>query len=428
MWTGRHVAAARLVVRADGSQLIIASAYGPWVAQRRGELGEDISQRCSLFLEVPIVIGGDLNVTIAPEDRPNDRGGCDPGSAPFRDIINRCSLQEMGPADQRFTWRGPTSQSRLDRFLCSIELLERFPLGLVTALPRPLSDHCPLLWNSNVETVKPPYFKLDRSWLHHEVIKNNIKEWWDNQPALGAASERLTKKLTGLRLYLISRQRQIREELTRARDAALARVHNLDGIEDNRPLTFDEFHERKVCREEVAAADLRVEMDWRQRSRQLWLAAWDANTRYFHQVANGRRRANCIERLRMGDRVITGQKDVGQALADHFRCFFRRGPPNSWRWTGAGASRLSPDEQGSISGPFLVDEVQAAISGLNAEGAPGPDGIPVFFYKDCWDRVASDVMALTDEFHAGSARMDQINRAYIALLPKVQGAEQVGDF
>ena len=124
----------------------------------------------------------------------------------------------------------------------------------------------------------------------------------------------------------------------------------------------------------------------------------------------------------MGDRVITGQAAVGQALADHFRGFFKRGPPNSWRWTGAKASCLSSDEQGLITGPFLVDEVQAAINGLNAEGAPGPDGIPVFVYKECWDRVAPDVMSLMDEFHAGSARMDSINRAYIAMLPKVQGA------
>ena len=130
----------------------------------------------------------------------------------------------------------------------------------------------------------------------------------------------------------------------------------------------------------------------------------------------------------MGDRVITSQAAVEQALADHFRGFFRRGPPNSWRWTGARASCLSLDEQGSIAGPFLVDEVRVAINGLNTEGAPGPDGMPVFFYKDCWDRVASDVMALMDEFHVGSARMDNRNRAYIALLPKVQGAEQVRDF
>ena len=137
-------------------------------------------------------------------------------------------------------------------------------------------------------------------------------------------------------------------------------------------------------------------MDWRQWSIQVWLVAGDTNTRYFHQVANGQRRANRIERLRMGDRVITGQTAVGQALADHFRSFFRWGPPNSWRWTGVEASRLSLDEQGSILGPFLVVEVRVAISGLNAKGTPGPDGIPVFFYKDCWDRVASDVMALME--------------------------------
>ena len=79
-------------------------------------------------------------------------------------------------------------------------------------------------------------------------------------------------------------------------------------------------------------------------------------------------------------------------------------------------------------GPFLEDEVRAAICGLNAEGAPGPDRIPVFFYKDYWARVGPDVMALMDEFYASTCRMDRINRAYITLLPKISGAEQVGDF
>ena len=53
----------------------VASNYGPCVAQRPGELGEDTSQLCSLFVGVPILIRGDLNVTIAPKDRPNGMGG-----------------------------------------------------------------------------------------------------------------------------------------------------------------------------------------------------------------------------------------------------------------------------------------------------------------------------------------------------------------
>ena len=178
----------------------------------------------------------------------------------------------------------------------------------------------------------------------------------------------------------------------------------------------------------MVEVDLRVEMDWRHRSRQLWLAARDANTKFFHQAVNGRRRYNRIGRLWLGDSVITGQAAVGQALADHFRSFFWRGPPNSWRWTSAKASTLSLAQQQQLTGPFLEDEVRAAICGLNAQGAPGPDGILVFFYKDCWARVGPDVMELMEEFHAGTSWMDRINRAFIKLLPKTPGAERVGDF
>ena len=69
-----------------------------------------------------------------------------------------------------------------------------------------------------------------------------------------------------------------------------------------------------------------------------------------------------------------------------------------------GASTLSPAQQQQLTGPFLADEVREAVYGLNAEGAPGPYGIPVFFYKDCWARVGPDVMALMEESDAALAQ------------------------
>ena len=68
-WQGRHIAAARLASRADGSQLVDASAYGPTAIQKREELREDISQLCTIFAGIPLIIGGDFNVTLAPEDQ-----------------------------------------------------------------------------------------------------------------------------------------------------------------------------------------------------------------------------------------------------------------------------------------------------------------------------------------------------------------------
>ena len=168
--------------------------------------------------------------------------------------------------------------------------------------------------------------------------------------------------------------------------------------------------------------DLRIEMDWCQRSRQLWLAARDVNTRFFHQLATRRRRMNRISCLKIGDHVFSKQSSIEQALADHFRLFYRQSPRAWWRWLASGATGLTSTQQQDLITPFLEEEVKVAIR------APGPDNIPIFFDIECWDAVGPVVMATIEDFRAGRCNMSQINRAYIVLIPKVQGAEQIGDF
>ena len=109
-WQGRHIAEAKLVAHADGSHLVLASAYGPTAVQRREELCEDLRHLCTIFSGSPLIISGDFNVTLSPEDCPNGLSGCDPGSAQLRILLARFGLREMGPADWHFMWRGPTSQ------------------------------------------------------------------------------------------------------------------------------------------------------------------------------------------------------------------------------------------------------------------------------------------------------------------------------
>ena len=123
---------------------------------------------------------------------------------------------------------------------------------------------------------------------------------------------------------------------------------------------------------------------------------------------------------------MSGHSTIGQAIADHFREFYRHGPANQRRWRATGASVLVPVQQQDLIASFLEDEVKAAIRGLNLEGAPGPDGIPVFFYLECWDVVGAEVMAMIEDFRVGRCNMDRLNKASIILLPKIEGAEQTG--
>ena len=388
-WRGRHVAAAHLKSQRDGTPFVVASVYGPTHPGRREELWEELRQLQGAFPETPMLIGGDFNVTLRANDRPIGGGGRDPGSAQFRELIDSLSLAEMGPLDRRYTWSGQASQSRLDRFLCSVEMLAAYPLAEVSALPRPLSDHTPITWSAKAGDARPTYFKMDRSWLRDEKLKADISEWWRSRSTFGLTADQLVTKLKDLRHHLFDMRRQIRATRTQARDAALMRVRLLDEAEDLRPLSADENRERKMSQRKVAEVDYRIEMDWRQRSRLLWLAAGDANTRFFHQSLNGRRRQNCIRRLQIGGRILSGHSTIGQAIADHFREFYRRGPANQWRWRATGASILLPAQQQDLIASFSDDEVKAAIRGLNSEGAPGPDGIPVFFYLECWDIVGA---------------------------------------
>ena len=65
---------------------------------------------------------------------------------------------------------------------------------------------------------------------------------------------------------------------------------------------------------------------------------------------------------------------------------------------------------------------------MNGEGAPGPDGIPIFFYKECWDVLGPEVMRVMGDFHAGRCQMERLNKVFLVLIPKNPGAEQIGDF
>ena len=56
--------------------------------------------------------------------------------------------------------------------------------------------------------------------------------------------------------------------------------------------------------------------------------------------------------------------------------------------------------------------------------APGPDGFNGLFMKRCWSIISSDFIQLVNEFHAGTALLENLNEAFITLIPKKQTLNQ----
>ncbi|KAK1304803.1 hypothetical protein QJS10_CPB11g00864 [Acorus calamus] len=71
------------------------------------------------------------------------------------------------------------------------------------------------------------------------------------------------------------------------------------------------------------------EMEWRQRSKALWLKSRDNNTRFFHKAASQRRRLNHIGCIQIEGERWTERADIVTHLVNHFSKSFSK--DRRWR-------------------------------------------------------------------------------------------------
>lgn len=81
----------------------------------------------------------------------------------FSDWMNSHSLVDLQMSGATFMWsnhKDRHSISRLDRFLVLDDWVERYLKVCQFALPKPCSDHCPILLDSKCESLVQDLFDL----------------------------------------------------------------------------------------------------------------------------------------------------------------------------------------------------------------------------------------------------------------------------
>jgi hypothetical protein len=84
---------------------------------------------------------------------------------------------------RKYTWTNnlanPTYE-KLDRVLITIKWEEKFPLTMVRALTREVSDHTPLLLNSGESSLMAtqPMFKFELGWLLRDSFMDMVRDIW----------------------------------------------------------------------------------------------------------------------------------------------------------------------------------------------------------------------------------------------------------
>ena len=163
------------------------------------------------------------------------------------------------------------------------------------------------------------------------------------------------------------------------------------------------------------------ELKWALRDKVRRVVQGDANTQFFHLIANGKHRKKRIFQLEQDEGTIVGQDNLKLYITEYYKQLF--GPPED-SCVSLNESRiedvpqLTANDNDILVAPFSEKEVFDAIMQMKNNKAPGPDGFPAEFYKKCWHIIKGDLLPMFHYLFSGQLQLFHLNFGTITLLPK----------
>ena len=106
-------------------------------------------------------------------------------------------------------------------------------------------------------------------------------------------------------------------------------INYLDVKEETSSLASVEIQQRRDAKEDWAKIILMEEISWRQKLRSLWLTTGDPNTKFFHRVANMRRKFNYMSFMVVDEVQCDALPDMKSAIYNCDKSLFSESEP--WR-------------------------------------------------------------------------------------------------
>ncbi|XP_076927601.1 uncharacterized protein LOC143591213 [Bidens hawaiensis] len=207
----------------------------------------------------------------------------------FNSFILAAGLSEYNMGGRRFTWMSDDGchLSKIDRFLVCGNFLDKWPTRSVTALPRELSDHCPLVFSTNMRRFGPVPFKFFNSWLSCGDLEEVVVKSWSRGCLSSSKELNLMWKLKQLKIDI----KAWRSRCYAVEEVELKLLANIISvIESKAEIVVISDVERAIradSKKKIWEINLKKNLDLRQKAKVRWGAEGDENSKFFHGIVNG---------------------------------------------------------------------------------------------------------------------------------------------
>lgn len=249
-------------------------------------------------VDVPWVVLGDFNEVLSESEKYGGRGVCFNRAARFNEMLNNCSLTDLGFYGPRFTWTnmrqtGGFIHERLDRAVANPSWRLKFPNAEVRHLPRVHSDHCPILLDFNPK--RPGFFdkpfRFETMWLSHPDFDKVVMEAWDE------GGQILQESIKAFHQKAFQWNKEVFGNIFQKKRQILARLAGIQRKLSFKPLDFLINLERSLRGQYQELLKNEREF-WLLTSRTDWILEGERNTRFFHASTVINRRKNKISGLK----------------------------------------------------------------------------------------------------------------------------------
>ncbi|XP_074290774.1 uncharacterized protein LOC141617477 [Silene latifolia] len=291
----------------------------------------------------------------------------------FQEAVSDCGLKDIGWEGYQFTWDNGQAgeanrQSMIDRAMRTTSWLDIFPYAKLFHLTREWSGHAPIklcLDNRVAAQTARRGFKFEQIWIGEEGCEEAVRRGVDKGcGVLGEAIRACTRELNQWKKSSIKKIGYMIERKNRQ----LARL-----TAGNR--SEEEIRHRKKLVAEIATLWRQEEQYWRQRSRALWLADGDRNTKFFHNRAGERKRKNYIGML-VDDNGVerAGHDNVAGVATAYFRQLFSSTQPSEFDDVLVGLEGRVLERMNLIlRQEYREEEVVEALNQMHPLKAQGPE-------------------------------------------------------
>lgn len=300
-----------------------------------------------------------------------------------------------------FTWRNHNHHVEgyirecLNRAVANSQWRGLFPAARVFNGDPRHSDHRPVIITTerDVNSLRRRSgggFKFEACWVEEEDFRKVVEEAWAR--ANDSQNVRVAGALKGVAAGLSSWSqnmlgdlekwiKKMRVELERCRAGGLS---------------SEAVAREKILRFKLDRLEEQVDIYWRQRAHVKWLEKGDRNTGFFHATCSEKKRTNRVGRLKNAaggwEETEEGKKAV---ISNYFSNLFRSSNIDGalQQLLDAVVPSVTEEMNEQLCQPFSAEEVKLALDSIGDLKAPGPDGMPSIFYKNCWDLVGNKVTA-----------------------------------